>query len=216
MQKILAIFAHPDDEAFGPGGTIALWSQQGKEVYLLCATKGEAGKNHLDNDTAEVRAQELINSAKILGIKSVTFLNYTDGEIGNNQMVELETVITKYINEIKPDALLTFNLNGVSGHLDHIAVASATTKAFQKSHIPQKIYYYTESKDSSDKITDYFVYFPPGAQKSEVDEIIDISSVWDIRTEAMNCHKSQQEDIDWILEMEQECEKVDFFMILKK
>lgn len=213
MQKVLAIFAHPDDEAFGPGGTIAKWVQEGKEIHLLCVTKGEAGTTDEDNITATIRSQELQNSAAILGIKSIHYLDFIDGEIGNKQMIELEKIISAHIQKLQPNTLLTFNLNGVSGHLDHIAVASATTKSFEKSSLPLKLYYYTERLDFTNHITDYFVYFPPGITPQEADEIIDTSEVWDIRVQAMHCHKSQQKDIDWILQIQNDYSKEDFFIV---
>ena len=190
MQKVLAIFAHPDDEAFGPGGTIALWTAQSIEVHLLCATKGEAGTPDEDQVTAQTRSQELIDSAQILGIKTVEFLDLIDGEIGNKQMVKLEKIISNKITELQPNILLTFHLNGVSGHLDHIAVASAVTKSFQNTQIAEKLYYYAETKETSDQMDDYFVYFPEGIDPSEADEAIDITSVYDTRIKAMHCHQS--------------------------
>lgn len=216
MKKVLAIFAHPDDEAFGPGGTIALWAQQGIEVHLLCATKGEAGICVDGQIASQVRANELESSAKILGIRSIQYLNYLDGEIGNIQMVELEKIISQKINEIQPDTLLTFNLNGVSGHLDHIAVASAVTKSFEKQDIAQQLYYFTEKKAFSNNVKDYFVYFPPGITEDQADEVIDISSVWDVRVQAMNCHQSQIKDIQWILALQENFNKNELFLVRKK
>ena len=80
-KKILVVLAHPDDESFGLGGTIALYSQRGYETYYICATRGEAGTvdaEHLRGfkDTAEMRTDELMRAAKHLGLKDVIFLNY--------------------------------------------------------------------------------------------------------------------------------------------
>jgi LmbE family N-acetylglucosaminyl deacetylase len=85
-KTIVCIFAHPDDEAFGPGGTIALLSKK-NDLYILCATKGEAGKNrHTDKETPlqRLRSNELKASAMILGVKKVQFLNYIDGSLSNS------------------------------------------------------------------------------------------------------------------------------------
>ncbi|HMD79689.1 MAG TPA: PIG-L family deacetylase, partial [Anaerolineales bacterium] len=71
-RTILAVLAHPDDESFGLGGTLALYAQKGYEVYYLCATRGEAGtvdEEHLRgfSSTAEMRTDELMRAAKYLG-----------------------------------------------------------------------------------------------------------------------------------------------------
>lgn len=214
MQQILAIFAHPDDEAFGPGGTLALWASQGHEISLICATKGEAGNNHTNRTTAETREQELRESAKILGIKSIEFLDYIDGEIGNNAVVVLQEVLIEKIKEIKPDILLTFNLNGVSGHLDHIAVASATTFAHKKTKIAKKLYYYTTiSEQMLDIIDNYFINVPQPYTIETIDEAVDISSVWETKVKAMHCHQSQMKDVNRILARLEKMRKQEFFVL---
>jgi LmbE family N-acetylglucosaminyl deacetylase len=216
MQKVLCVFAHPDDEAFGPGGTIALWAKQGKQINLLCITKGEAGMNNSDGDICDIRTKELKSSAKILGIEKIEHLDYLDGEIGNKAMIEIEKHIINKINAYQPDTLLTFNLDGVSGHLDHIAVASATTQAFKKTTHPKNLYYFSNTKIVSEELKNYFVYAPPGFTPDQVDEVIDVSSVWEAKVKAMYCHQSQIEDVKWILPLEERAGKKELFLIRKK
>ncbi len=216
MQKVMCVFAHPDDEAFGPGGTIALWASQEAEIHLLCATKGEAGTDDEDQLTAAIREKELAESAKILGIKELDYLNYVDGEIGNKKMIEIEEKVIQKINRFQPDTLITFNLNGVSGHLDHIAIASATTQAFKKTASPQKLYYFSIPKDMSEEERDYFVYSPPGILREQADEIVDVTSVWDTKVKAMYCHQSQIKDVRWILGLEEKRGKEELFLVRKK
>src|SRR3990167_2864362 len=98
MKKILAVFAHPDDESFGPGGTLAKYAKEGVEVHILCATKGEAGENSNKDhkvykvekvkNIEEIREKELLAAAKVLGVKKVEFLNFVDGELSNNKYHE--------------------------------------------------------------------------------------------------------------------------------
>lgn len=210
--KILAVFAHPDDESFGPGGTLAKWAREGSLIHLICATKGEAGRNSSKNETGKVREQELLKAAKIIGIQKVEFLEFIDGKIGNNDLKKLEQLITQKITTFKPDALITYDLSGVSGHLDHIAVASATTQAFKKTKIAQKIYYYCIDKKISQQYHDYFVHFPEGKTQKEVDLVIDTSSVWDKKIRAMRAHISQIRDVEHILKHESR-EKLDYFIV---
>ncbi len=147
---ILAVLAHPDDESFGLGGTLALYAQKGYDTYLVCATRGEAGTVDAEylngfNDTAELRTAELDRAAKILGLKEVFFLGYRDSGMPgtaenrhpdaqiNHPVEEVAGKIVKYIRELKPDVVITFDPIGGYKHPDHIHVHQATVLAFQKA-----------------------------------------------------------------------------------
>jgi LmbE family N-acetylglucosaminyl deacetylase len=151
MEKtILAVLAHPDDETFGLGGTLALYAQKGHDVYYICATRGEAGSvddEHLQgfNDIAEMRTDELMRAAKILGIKDVFFLGYRDSGMPgteenkhpnaqiNHSIEEVAGKVVRYIRELKPDIVLTFDPIGGYKHPDHIHIQKAATLAFEKA-----------------------------------------------------------------------------------
>ncbi len=83
--KLLAVLAHPDDESFGIGSTLAKYASEGVETYLVCATRGERGrygeaeKSPGMDIVGKAREEELHNAANILGIKEVSFLDYIDG-----------------------------------------------------------------------------------------------------------------------------------------
>jgi N-acetyl-1-D-myo-inositol-2-amino-2-deoxy-alpha-D-glucopyranoside deacetylase/mycothiol S-conjugate amidase len=169
-KNILAVLAHPDDESFGMGGTLAYYSSQGVAVHLACATRGEAGtvdpeflRDH--PDIASLREGELRCAAKTLGLTSVTFLGYRDsGMAGSsdnkhpNSLVSapLEQVTENIVAEIrrlKPQIVLTFDPVGGYHHPDHIAVHNATVEAFHATgskdqfpkagppYKPDKLYY---------------------------------------------------------------------------
>src|SRR3989344_5880847 len=105
--KLVCVFAHPDDEAFGPGGTIAKYSQT-HNVYILCATKGEAGNLKHKQNIANIREQELLESARILGVQEVKFLGFIDGKLSNSNYHALAGKIKSYLEKIRPEILLTF------------------------------------------------------------------------------------------------------------
>ncbi len=149
-KKILAVLAHPDDESFGMGGTLAFYARQGVETYLVCATRGEAGtvdEEHLRGfkDVAELRTEELRRAAQVLGLKGVFFLGYRDSGMAgaeenkhpdaqiNHSIDEVAGRIVKYIRELKPDIVLTFDPIGGYKHPDHIHVHHATTLAFERA-----------------------------------------------------------------------------------
>lgn len=149
-KTILAVLAHPDDESFGLGGTLALYAQKEYETYLICATRGEAGTvdaEHLNGftNTAELRTAELDRAAKILGLKEVFFLGYRDSGMPgteenkhpdaqiNHSIDEVAGRVVKYIRELKPDVVITFDPIGGYKHPDHIHIHKATVLAFEKA-----------------------------------------------------------------------------------
>jgi len=150
---LLAVLAHPDDESFGLGGTLALYASRGVDVYLVCATRGEVGEVPPEmmkgfRSVAQLRESELRCAAGILGLKGVHFLNYRDsGMPGSPDNVHpqalaaqpLEDVaadIVCYIRQVKPQVVLTFDPIGGYYHPDHIAIQRATQRAFEQAANP--------------------------------------------------------------------------------
>lgn len=149
-KTILAVLAHPDDETFGLGGTLALYSQRGYDVYYVCATRGEVGAADPEfmkgfKDTAEMRTAELMRAAKVLGLKDVFFLGYRDSGMPgteenkhpnaqiNDSVDEVAGRIVKFFRELKPDVVITHDPIGGYKHPDHIHLHQATKLAFQRA-----------------------------------------------------------------------------------
>jgi LmbE family N-acetylglucosaminyl deacetylase len=164
---ILASFAHPDDESFGPGGTLALYAQQGVQVHLVCATRGEVGvipQEMMDqyDSVAELREAELNCAAENLGLAGVHYLDYRDsgmpGTEDNNHpqaltSAPLDQVIAKIsdlLDDIQPQVVITFDPYGGYGHPDHIIMSEATKDAFfqarEQNQQLRKLYYSTYSR----------------------------------------------------------------------
>lgn len=147
---LLAIFAHPDDESFGPGGTLARYAAEGAAVHVVIATDGIAGSvedpSHLGNQEslAQVRSAELANAAVALGITSIWSLPYRDSGMfgsadnGHAQALvqqPLDAVtdeIAAYMHRLQPAVVITHDPFGGYGHPDHIHVCRATTAAFHQ------------------------------------------------------------------------------------
>ena len=126
---MLAILAHPDDESYGMGGTLAKFSHQGWRVSLLCATRGELGIPGVPQDAAgKIRELELRQAAGHLGI-SVDFLGYIDGTLADLDPDQILKTLISSIEKIQPDIILTFGPDGISGHPDHVTVSHFVTKA---------------------------------------------------------------------------------------
>ncbi len=217
MKTVLGIFAHPDDEAFGPGGTLAKLSSE-NEVYLICVTNGDAeGKTKLQKKkNGEIRKKELLESAKILGVKRVFFLGYGDGMLSNSLYHKIADEISMILKRLQPGTIITFEQRGISGHIDHIAVSLITTFVFIKLKFVKKLMYYCISQEHRRDIKNYFIYMPPGYDREEVDEVIDVSPYWDTKVAAMKQHQSQKSDVNMILKSISKYAKEEYFLVLKK
>jgi len=149
------IGAHPDDETFGLGSTSAYYSAAGVKVYYICATRGEAGMNNLNqlrefDSLGELRSNELNCAAKFLGLAGVVHLGYRDsGMLGTDDnkhpqalaVAPLDKVsedIVSIIRNLKPDVIITHDPIGGYRHPDHVAVHKATVKAFEIASDPKK------------------------------------------------------------------------------
>lgn len=217
-KNFVCIFAHPDDEAFGPAGTIHKLTRD-YDVYILCATKGQAGLDSDDIHDEKLyarRAQEICNSAEILGVKKVHFLGFQDGTLSNDKYHKLADKIQEYLEELQPEGIMTFETRGVSGHIDHITVSLATTFVFQKLSFIKKLWYWGVLKQESDKWEDYFVYFPEGFEKKQFDKVVDVSDVWETKVKAMKCHKSQKHDAKEIMKRRKDLPREEYFLIKEK
>jgi len=140
--ELLLIFAHPDDESFALGGTIAKYAEQGVNITLVAATKGEAGKAAgicKPEELGLFREQELRRAAKVLGIAEVTFLGYRDKEVPIAPSLEIVEKLVQIIRNIRPQVLITFGADGASGHRDHRAIHYFTKAAIQLSKEPVEL-----------------------------------------------------------------------------
>jgi LmbE family N-acetylglucosaminyl deacetylase len=135
---LMALFAHPDDEAFGTGGTLAKYAAEGCDVYLVTATRGEAGEIVVPDLTTPanlpyVRERELRCACDIYGIHPPRFLDYPDGLLPIIHQGQAVGKLVRLIRELKPQVLITFGPDGIYGHYDHIAVHHWGTIAYDLS-----------------------------------------------------------------------------------
>lgn len=216
-KTIVGIFAHPDDEALGPAGTIAKLATD-HDVYIICVTNGDAsGTTPLEKEAiAQVRKEELRQSAQILGVKEVIFLGYQDGCLCNSLYHELAEQFQKHLEELRPETVITFEHRGVSGHLDHIAVSMITTFVTCKLSFIKKVMYYCLNKKRREVIEDYFIYFPKGYSDNEINEVVNIEDVWDQKVRAMHCHQSQMHDVETVHSQLLKLPKIECFLVKEK
>ncbi|KAA3661209.1 MAG: hypothetical protein DWQ04_17110 [Chloroflexi bacterium] len=157
-KRLLGLYAHPDDEILGPGGTIAHYAQEGALIEWVCATRGEAGEIAPEIDATPanlgaVREQEMLCAAHTLGIKKVHFLDYRDSGMAgtednqhpkayvNSLIDDVVPRLVKIIRRLRPQVMLTFEPYGGYGHPDHITIHkhahAALTAAADSSYHPE-------------------------------------------------------------------------------
>jgi LmbE family N-acetylglucosaminyl deacetylase len=213
-KRLLAVFAHPDDEAFGPSGSLIQWSTD-YDISLVCVTDGARGKNPVDQkNLADIRRSELEASAAILGVSTIYFLDFEDGSLCNNNYHDLATELQKLVDLIHPETLLTFEPRGVSGHLDHIAVTSIISFIFERNRYIKRLLYHVMHADLRARLPDYFVFMPPGYNKEQIDLTININKQWDLKREAILCHTSQKTDSSHLLKHMEAVPKEEHFIVI--
>ncbi|KJR45032.1 N-acetyl-1-D-myo-inosityl-2-amino-2-deoxy-alpha-D-glucopyranoside deacetylase MshB [Desulfosporosinus sp. I2] len=191
--QMLLIFAHPDDESFALGGTIAKYAQRGVNITLVVATKGEAGKTAdlcQKEELGLFREQELIRAAKVLGIAEVIFLGYLDKEVPIAPPLEIVETLVRIIRKRRPQVVVTFGADGASGHRDHRAIhhfAKAAIKLAKEPVVPEWGTPYTLPR---------LCYVYPGWRLSEdkrkgLDYIISISPWMEQKWQAILEHRTQ-------------------------
>jgi N-acetyl-1-D-myo-inositol-2-amino-2-deoxy-alpha-D-glucopyranoside deacetylase len=226
MKKtVLALFAHPDDEAFGPSGTLALLAKD-YDVHLVCATRGEGGENHhpdrYSRDLAEIRSEELKNSARVLGIKEVIFLDFPDGYLSNEHYGKFLDKTQVIVDVVKPERLLTFEQNGLTGHMDHIFVSKIAASLYNRNQNINMLMYYCFDENSQKMMKEYYqkkdfnIFFPRGYNEKEVDLAVDVSPVWKNKKLSMNAHISQKLDRETFLSTINQTQKKELFLVEKR
>ena len=155
QRKLVYFGAHPDDESFGMGATLAQYAAQGVMVYYVCSTGGELGTvdpKYLKgyNAIAELRVDELTKASKILGLTDFYYLGYRDsgmqGAPDNKHpeamaaapVDEIAGRVVKYIRQIRPDVVVTHDEGGGYGHPDHLATHYGVVKAFHAAGDPEQ------------------------------------------------------------------------------
>jgi LmbE family N-acetylglucosaminyl deacetylase len=134
--RIACVFAHPDDETFCVGGTIAKYAAAGIRTDLFCATNGDAGKNSSvpvssREELAEIRKEELREAARILGIESIELPGYGDGTLHQLEPTDLIGDVVSFLRRTRPTVVLGFGPEGApTGHRDHRAMSRVVTAAF--------------------------------------------------------------------------------------
>lgn len=204
-RSLMCVLAHPDDETFGPGGTITRYAREGVRVSVIIATSGQAGRSAGLASTPEklgrIREDEAREAGRFLGVAAIHFLGYEDGKLDEVSEIEVEERVARLIREERPDVVITFGPEGAGNeHRDHRRVSQITTRAIGTAadpdafkdqiragitpHLVKKFYYMSGHEPPWRKMS---VPFMP------ITTVIDISDLIDTKLEAFKLHRSQQE-----------------------
>jgi LmbE family N-acetylglucosaminyl deacetylase len=195
--RVLSIHAHPDDQEFTVGGTLAKWAAAGSTVITLCITSGGAGSNEhtpagmTREALVPIREEEQRNACRVLGISEVIFLGYEDGLL--EPSIPLRRDLTRIIRRHRPDAVVcgdpTVRFYGQSylNHPDHRAAADVTLDAVFPSAETRLIF--PELLDEGlepHKVSAVFIH-----GSDQPDTFIDIGAVLDVKLAALKEHRTQ-------------------------
>ena len=218
--RLMGMFAHPDDESLGTGGTLARYAAEGVETSLVTATHGERGwfGDEADYPGPEAlgatRAQELDGAARALGVREVVLLDYIDGELDEAEQSQVVQRLVREIRRVRPQVVVTFGQDGVYGHPDHIAMCQFATAAVQASADPT---YAPQAGEQPHRVSKLYYRAPTraylAAYEAAFGELvmdidgqerrsqgwedwvittrIDTSDHWEQVWEAVRCHRSQ-------------------------
>ncbi|MFC0472846.1 bacillithiol biosynthesis deacetylase BshB2 [Halalkalibacter kiskunsagensis] len=184
-RHILVVFPHPDDEAFGVSGTIAMHVANGTPVTYACLTLGEMGRN-LGNppfttreSLPQIRKKELLLAAEAMGIEDLRMLGFRDKTIEFEDDEKLTLLVSNFIKELNPSLIISF-YPGHSVHPDHDATGRAVVRA-------------VERMDDQDRPTLHCLAFSNNHEDEigPADVIMDVSAFAEQKKNAMRAHLSQ-------------------------
>jgi LmbE family N-acetylglucosaminyl deacetylase len=196
-RRAMSIHAHPDDQEFTIGGTLAKWAKAGCEIVSVVITSGDAGSNDPAKDgsykkeLAELREKEQLAANAVLGIRETVFLRYPDGEL--EPTLALRKELTRLIRKFKPDTVSTGNPEGwfygdeYLNHPDHRAAAQAACAAVFPSAGTRLIFADLLSAGyEPHEVKRLYIH---GTDKSNM--WVDISETLDVKIKALQQHASQ-------------------------
>ena len=193
-ERVLAVFAHPDDPEFGAGGSMAKLVKDGADVTYVIVTDGSQGGENpkqKDSELVAIRQREQRAAAKVLGIKKIEFLGYKDGHLAPD--LKLRRDIVRMIRKYKPELVITHIPGRVldapmgGSHPDHLAVGEATMAAVYPDSRNPRAFRGLLKEGFAPHIVDevWIPYWTMG------DHFVDITKTIDLKLEALRKHKSQ-------------------------
>jgi LmbE family N-acetylglucosaminyl deacetylase len=203
-ERVLAVYAHPDDADVSCGGTMARWVSEGASVSVVVCASGDKGSSDptvLPSELAARRAGEVRQAMAALGVQAHHLLGHADGELTNDARFREELV--GLVRSVRPDVVLcpdptaVFFGGGYVNHRDHRVVGWATLDAV--AHEARSPHYFPSAGDAH-RVDEVWL-----TGSLEPDTWVDISATLDAKTEALRAHESQVAEAgEWLRTFVQE------------
>lgn len=202
-RSIAAVFAHPDDETFSIGGTIAAYALAGVRWDVFCATDGDAGRSAVDvssrEELASLRRNELISAARLLGVRGdIKTRGHPDGALAQVDADQLIGEIVRFLRESQPEVVITFGPEGApNAHRDHRAISRAATAAFHLAASPTALVEESLAPHRAARLF-YVAWQPPGAGSPHTVHSVpatarvDVRRHLDLKRRAFQMHATQR------------------------
>jgi LmbE family N-acetylglucosaminyl deacetylase len=201
---LLSIWAHPDDEAYLSAGLMAQTRRAGHRVAVVTATRGEHGTNDPvswpPRRLARHRTRELARSLRVLGIREHTWLGYADGSLADADRRLGVATVQRLIEDIRPDTIVTFGPDGMTGHDDHRTISSWVTEAWRRSGAPAALWYATFTPEFhaawgslNERVNLWFEGTEPPVTPAEdlAAQVVCSGPALDLKYRALRAHRSQ-------------------------
>lgn len=204
LGTILGIWAHPDDEAYLSAGLMARATRAGHRVVVVTATYGEHGTDDPGrfppSRLARRRRREMAASLAELGVREHHWLGYPDGGCADVPTEHAVAEVSRIVDEVRPDTIVTFGPDGLTGHPDHRTVSAWATEAWRSVHREARLWYATLLTSFHERwaaVNDQVGLFmsPVDAPSTSVDEAAAVVQCdgWllDAKFAALRAHSSQ-------------------------
>jgi LmbE family N-acetylglucosaminyl deacetylase len=206
-KRLAAVFAHPDDESFGPGGTFARYAAAGVEMTLVCGTRGEAGsighsKRYGPDLLGRIRQAELEAAVEVLGFRALHLLGYADRHVEEVGPERGSADVLAILRAVEPDLVIAFHPSGISGHPDHRAMtryaAAAVAELGAETGRRPLLQYYTLPESVTRQVTDREL---PPVPDEDITVVLDTEPFAEVKRRAIHCHRTQLAFYERLLKM---------------
>lgn len=215
-RRIACVFAHPDDDTYGVGGTLAIHAGEDLELTVILTTSGEAGRIYdpslaTRETLGAVREAEDRAAWRALGLDpDLRFLRYPDGGVADVPREDLVATYLEALLAARPRVVVTFGPDGITGHEDHVAVGAAATEAFHAARASgadgfERLLYTALPGSRLDRLNELLrhrgmdpidpaqPFQPRGVPDETVGVLVDCSPVYERKLEALREHRTQGE-----------------------